>query len=80
MAFGTDHRPRIDFCFQGWVRGVEIETVTNVKDGFEVDVSRISAKTVALNLQKGVWALDFCQAYQNGNKVECELDDFEATT
>lgn len=72
--------PRIDFCFQGWVRDTDIEIVMNVKDGFKVDVSRLSAEVVVSNLASGVWALDFCQAYQNGNKVECEIDDYEVTT
>jgi len=47
---------KIGFDVEGWVSGLELTWVYDVRDGFEkVNVENIDAETLLKNLRSGVW-------------------------
>jgi hypothetical protein len=71
--------PQIDLCFQGWLRGVEVQSVMNVKTDEIINTAGMSGKELAdkLNDPDSGWAISFGDALDNANKEEIELSDFE---
>jgi hypothetical protein len=69
--------PKIDFCFQGFVRGAEVTTVTNA-EGEKVDVSKMTSVDLADGLDHGGLFLALGDyLYDNCKDVSIELFDFE---
>lgn len=78
--------PKIDFNFQGYIRGADVEAVYEIISGREVDVRNKSAKDVVAKLNDGTWSLalvDFLPGNFESQHVdiadsEIELHDYEA--
>ena len=68
--------PQVSLCFQGYLRGVEIEQVFDV-DGESVDVSEVSSKEIADKLKSGEWSMSLHDALDNADSSEIQLHDFE---
>lgn len=68
--------PKIDFCFQGYVRGAEVEKATNI-NGKEVNVSKMKAETLVKKLTNGELFISLGDYLYDSHKNECELHDFE---
>jgi hypothetical protein len=69
---------QIGFCFQGYVRGAEVERVTVSETGESLDVSDFSAEEIIEKLQSGEWCIslgDFL--YANRKDSEIEAHDFD---
>ena len=69
---------QIDFCFQGYVRGADVEKVTITETGESLDVSGFSAEEIVEKLRAGEWCIslgDFL--YDNRKDSEIELHDFD---
>ncbi len=69
--------PHIDFLFQGYVRGANIQHAVNAQ-GVKVDVSQMDAPTLAEKLEWGQLFIalgDFL--YDNNYTSEIELLNFE---
>lgn len=69
---------RIDLCFQGWLRGVEIEEVTDV-NGDTHDVSHMSAEDVVKTLNNGGYFISLANAIPQAGDQEIELFDFQVS-
>lgn len=68
--------PKIDFCFSGWVRGVEIKEATDV-EGNKVDVSEMSSEVLADKLEAGELFISLADNLHNGKDEEVQIFDFE---
>lgn len=69
--------PKIDFCFQGWVRGANIHTATN-KEGKEVDVSWMSEERLAQRLNEETLTISLGDHLYKSRDAEIEIFDFAA--
>ena len=68
--------PKIDFCFQGLIRGAEVSTATN-GEGETVDVSGMTDTELCDKLEAGDLFLslgDFL--YDNHKEASIEVHDF----
>lgn len=70
--------PKIDFSFQGWVRGAEVTEATDV-EGETVDVSAMDADTLAKKLQAGELFISLGDYLYESRKNEIEMFDFART-
>lgn len=70
--------PKIDFCFSGWVRGVNVTEATD-DEGNTVDVSKMDAGDLARDLENGKLFISLGDYLYQNRKSEIELTDFEAT-
>lgn len=71
--------PAIDFNFQGYIRGANVETVYDIASGAEVDVSLLSAEEVVTKLKAGEWSLSLVDyLHEDVRHTEIELFDYEA--
>lgn len=68
--------PKIDFCFSGWVRGVEVSECTDAR-GKKVDVSKMDAGELAMKLEHGKLFISLAD-HLNLAKEEIEITEFEA--
>ena len=69
--------PKIDLCFSGWVRGVEVSKASN-DNGEAVDVSNMEADELARKLEKGELFISLGDHLYEGDDEEVCLFDFEA--
>jgi hypothetical protein len=69
--------PKVDFCFQGWVRGAEIKEVTITETGNKLDVTDVDPQTLIANLDSGVWCISLGDYLYSNRKSEIEMHDFE---
>ena len=72
--------PRIDFCFQGWVRGAEINTATRPKSDGEVetvDVSNMSGEELSAKLNEGELFISLGDHLYDNKEASIEIHDFE---
>ena len=71
--------PQVDFTFSGWVRGANITKATNDK-GKSVNVSKMSAKTLAKKLETGKLFISLGDyLYESSKETEIEINDFAAS-
>jgi hypothetical protein len=71
--------PHIDFNFQGYVRGANVEIVYDVGSGEEVDVSKLTADEVASKLKAGMWTISLVDyLHEDVRHTEIEISDYEA--
>ena len=68
---------KISFTFSGWVENAEIEKVTEVATGKDVDITQVDNETILKNFESGKWAIGFVDAYENSNKTDCDMTDFQ---
>jgi hypothetical protein len=68
---------RISFSFSGWVRNAEIKTATDPETGEEIDISNMDSEEIFKKFDSGKLVISFVDAYENSNKTECEMFDFE---
>ena len=68
--------PQVSLCFQGYLRGVEVEHVFDV-NGEPVDVSEVSSKELTEKLKSGEWSMSLHDALDNADDSEIQLHDFE---
>jgi hypothetical protein len=68
--------PKIDLCFSGWIRGVEVTQASNNK-GKKVDVSKMSAKELVRKLIAGKLFVSLGDLLYEGDDEEVEMFDFE---
>ncbi len=69
--------PNIDLCFQGWVRGADMETATDVNTMEEVDVSSMSATELIKKIDDGILCISLNDALDVSSKIEIEIFDIE---
>ncbi len=69
--------PRINLCFQGWIRGAEVKKATNTATGKEVNVSKMESWELAKKLQTGELTICLGDYLYETDKQEVELFDFE---
>lgn len=67
---------KIDFCFQGWVRGLEITHVWDAT-GKSIDVTKIKPATVLYKLNQGKYHISLAAALENASDTEIDLTDFD---
>lgn len=67
--------PSIDFCFQGWVRGAQVEKATD-KSGQEVDVSHLTSQELADKLTQGEIYISLGDYLYDNHKAEIEIHDY----
>lgn len=76
--------PKVDFNFQGWVRGADIKTVTvqNPYTGnlVKTDVSHADPADVAHKLATGEYMISLGDFLYDNRKSEIELTDFEVSS
>ena len=65
--------PKIDLCFSGWMRGVELTKATD-NDGKIIDVSQMDAKQLTKDLQEGNLFVSLADLLAN---VDCDDDNIE---
>ena len=70
--------PKMNLCFQGWLRGVEIRRVTETASGEYVDVSQLSAEEVEAKLSNGEWLVSLKDLLNTeiADEEEIEIFDF----
>jgi hypothetical protein len=68
--------PKIDLCFQGWLRNADVATATSV-DGETVDVSNMDASELASKLSKGELFVSLGDLLDTTEDSEIEIFDFE---
>lgn len=69
--------PRVDFSFQGWVRGAEITSAMD-NNGNDVDVSEMDPRVLADKLEKGVLSISLGDyLYKDNTDAEIEIFDYE---
>jgi hypothetical protein len=61
---------QVDFCFSGWMRNANINTVYNVAEGVDINVESMDSETVMQNLQSGKWAIDLIETLRNNPNAE----------
>lgn len=72
--------PQIDFCFQGWVRGAEVNTATRLKDDGEieiVDVRNMPAQELVDKLNKYELCVSLGDHLYDNKDASIEIHDFE---
>ena len=68
--------PKVDFCFQGFVRGAEVSTATNT-EGEKVDVSGMTSTELANKLEAGDLFLSLGDyLYDDHKEASIEIHDF----
>ena len=70
--------PRIDLCFQGWLRGVEIENVMDTT-GVSHDVSLMSPEELVKKLSGNGYFVSLASCMGNALDEEVEIFDFAVT-
>lgn len=70
--------PKLDFCFEGWVCGAEIKTATDT-EGNTVDVSNMSARSLADALNKGKLFIPLGNFLYNNSDANIEMSRFKAS-
>jgi hypothetical protein len=69
--------PRIDLCFSGWVRGVEVTEAMNVANFETVVVANMSPGELVGKLQSGELAISLKDCLEADSKAgEIQLFDF----
>jgi len=66
----------IDFCFQGWVRGAEIDRVTVVATGERLLMSNVSDENMVANLESGEWTITLGDYLYSNKAAKIETYDF----
>lgn len=66
---------KIDLCFQGWLRGVEISAFTEVATNKEIPASQLTIKEAERRLQNGELAISLKQCLNETNNEE-EIEIF----
>ena len=69
----------IDFCFQGWVRGAEVEEVTEVATGNKIQTSSLKPEAVIEGLEDGTYAIALGDYLYDNGRSEIEIHDFDIT-
>ena len=70
--------PRIDFSFQGWIRGADVTHCIDPKTGERVDVSSYTALELAQKLQKGDLTVALGDyLYDDRREAEIEIFDYD---
>ena len=72
----SDKVPKIDFNFHGYIRGAEINSVTD-SGGNTLDVSGLSADRLAAGLEDGEFFISLSDYLLTSRKNEVTLEDFE---
>jgi hypothetical protein len=72
--------PKIDLCFQGWLRGAEINNVTVTATGEYLDVSECNAEEITNKLAAGEWTIALGDHLYDSDDAEIEVFDFTAET
>ena len=70
---------KINLCFQGWLRGAELEYVFNSDTGEQIELENVSVDVVVDRLTSGVWCMSLHDVLDNADDSEIELHDYEAT-
>jgi len=76
----------VSFCFQGWVRGVDVEVVTEVSTGKKLyvknvpDVKDVPDETIVEKLRSREWAISLKDHLNVSDKEEIEIHDFDLST
>ena len=71
--------PKVDLCFQGWIRGASVDTATNAA-GEEVDVSGMTSEELAEKLANGELFISLGKfLYERREDASIEMFDFDAT-
>lgn len=68
--------PKIDLCFSGWLRGVNVETATD-HEGNTVDVSKMDSDELCNKLSNGELLVSLSDCMDNASDEEIEIFDFE---
>ena len=69
--------PRIDLCFSGWLRGVEVNKASDVQ-GQVVDVSEMPTDELVRKLKAGELFVSLGELLDECNRgEEIELSEFE---
>lgn len=69
--------PRIDLCFSGWLRGVEVKQASDVQ-GQVVDVSEMPTDELVRKLKAGELFVSLGELLDECNRgEEIELSEFE---
>jgi hypothetical protein len=68
---------QVDFCFSGWMRNANINTVYNVAEGVDINVESMDSETVMQNLQSGKWAIDLIETLRNNPNAEANQEVFD---
>ncbi len=67
----------IKFCFQGFVVGAKIETVTVTETGKPLDVHLLDDAVIAEKLNSGEWCISLADYLYCSRKNEIEMVEFE---
>jgi len=70
--------PKISFCFQGHINGVEVTKASDV-EGKQVDVSNMDADKLCRKLNDGELFISLGDYLYKNNNEEIELYDFGKT-
>jgi len=68
---------KINFCFEGWINGANVETVTETATGKKIKVDSLPKETVIKKLESGEFSIslgDFL--YKNNSNSSIEMYDF----
>jgi hypothetical protein len=71
---------RIDLCFSGWIRGLNVTNVMDVKSGDTIFLgTKTTTEEIVEKLKSGEWALSLRQILSGGEyrDEEIELFDFD---
>ena len=71
--------PRVDFNFQGYIKGALVEELYHLPTGDTVDVTGKTSEEVADLLQDGKHSSALGDHLYESDDSEIELSDFEAT-
>jgi len=72
--------PKIDLCFEGWIRGVEVTDATDVATTEPVSVTNMDAKELVEALKSGKLAISFAQCLSaDSDEEEINLFDYAVT-
>jgi len=71
--------PKIDLCFSGWLRGVEIETAWKLEGtlGKDVDVSSYTSEQLAKALTEGTLSVCLRKILDDADDSNIEIFDFD---
>jgi hypothetical protein len=67
--------PKIDFCFSGWLRGVNIDHVTDA-EGNSIDVSSLTSEELIERLESGKLFISLSGSLNCSNEDE-EVEIFD---
>ena len=72
--------PKIDLCFQGWLRGAIITEAAETATGNKVDVREMSAHELTQKLDSGELCISLGEHLYESRKAEIEMFDFNVST